>query len=392
MSTRLDPVQVGAPPGRLSDWVVAPVHFNGFEYLPITKEKAVHSPYFSCFGHQLMVVMYPGGARNSLDGFVALWLVHVTEEAIDAQSKLVVKHPSGGGDLSRAGTLCQTNHAIGSHNFVRRSTLMNYLVDGTLIVEVHMRKNKQGQRSAPFVPENPSSRNTLREFGNEETADIKFEVGGAVQSGAGRRKRGKTSTTTFHAHHLILRRNAPALADMCKPGDSAPTVISNVRPEIAKHLLYYCYGGEIGEEDLQSNAKEIIEAADRFDIVNLKLEAEACYVDTVELTLDNIIEVVTYADSKNLALLKEHCMDFLVGHDDKGEIVEKISFDGMPSRLVTDLMVAMARSERRSSRGDKLSTMRVSELRRLAHEKGLGVDGSREMLIASLRDDSDVEG
>ena len=59
---------------------------------------------------------------------------------------------------------------------------------------------------------------------------------------------------------------------------------------------------------------------------------------------------------------------------------------------MTDLMVAMARSEKKSSRGDELGMMRVSELRRLANEKGLSVDGSREMLIASLRDDGDVEG
>jgi hypothetical protein len=30
--------------------------------------------------------------------------------------------------------------------------------------------------------------------------------------------------------------------------------------------------------------------------------------------------------------------------------------------------------------------MRVSELRRKAHEKGLNVDGSREMLIAALKE------
>ena len=140
----------------------------------------------------------------------------------------------------------------------------------------------------------------------------------------------------------------------------------------------------------QSNAKDIIEAADRFDVVNLMLETEACYVDTVELTLDNIIEIVTYADSKNLALLKEHCMDYL-SRADKGEVAERVSFDDMP-HLMKDLLVAMARSEKKSSSGDELSTMRVSELRRLAHEKGLDVDGSRETLIASIKDNEDTEG
>ncbi|EJK59800.1 hypothetical protein THAOC_19935, partial [Thalassiosira oceanica] len=114
--------------------------------------------------------------------------------------------------------------------YARRSTLLGYLVDGTLIVEVHMRTNKPGQQSAPFVPENPTLQNMLKDFGNEESADVKFEVGGTVESAKGRRKRAKSPTTTFHAHHYPLRLNAPALADMCKPGDVSPTTISNVRP------------------------------------------------------------------------------------------------------------------------------------------------------------------
>jgi len=78
-------------------------------------------------------------------------------------------------------------------------------------------------------------------------------------------------------------------------------------------------------------------------------------------------------------------MDFL-SCADKVEVAGKVSFGDMPPRFVTDFLVARARGERKSSKGNKFSTMRVSELRRLAHEKGLSVDGSREMLIASLKD------
>ena len=110
-------------------------------------------------------------------------------------------------------------------------------------------------------------------------------------------------------------------------------------------------------------------------------------MDTVELTLDNILEVVTYADSKNLALLKEHCMDFLSSAN-KLEVAEKVSFEDMPPHLMKDLMVALARSETKQpgSSSDKFSMMRVSQLRHLAHEKGLSVDGSREMLIEAIND------
>jgi len=402
MSTRLlEPVEVGAPPGRLSGWVIAPVRFNGFAGLPTTRNECVDSPTFSCFGHQWLVRIFPGGDRESPDGYVALYLYNRTAEAIDIQCKYIIKHPNGSGPDGSKGTgklrkfapTGSVSDGCGYPNFALKSTLLNYLVDGTLIIEVHMRTNKPGQQpAAPFVPGNPTLQNMLKDFGNEKTADVKFEVGGAVESATGRRKRAKTFTTTFHAHHYALRLNAPALADMCNPGDvSAPTAINNIQPATFKDMLYYCYGGKISEENLRQNAKEIIEAADRFGVVNLKLEAEACYVDTVELSLDNIIGVVTYADSKNLALLKERCMDFLSSAD-KIEVARKVSFDDMPSRLVKDLMVAQARGETRSSASGDLDMMRVSQLRQLAHDKGLGVDGSREMLIASIEDNGEEGG
>ncbi|EJK73622.1 hypothetical protein THAOC_04739 [Thalassiosira oceanica] len=376
MSTRLEPVEVGAPPGRLSDWVIAPVRFNGFLGLPTTRNEFVISPEFSCFGHKWLFRIYPGGYNCSDDGYVALYLLNKTRESIEVEYKYIIKHPNGGEDVSGGWNkvvkflpkdsvvVGDVGPAYGYRNFARRSKLINYLVDGTLIIEVHMRTNKQGQQSAaPFVSENPTLQNMLKDFGNEETADVKFEVGGTVESAKGRRKRAKTPTATFHAHHYPLRLNAPALADMCKPGDVSPTTISNVRPEVFKHLLYYCYGGKIGNDDLQSDAKDIIDAADRFGIVSLKLEAEACYIDKVELTLDNFIEVVTYADSKNLALLKEHCMDFLSSAN-KIEAAEKVSFDDIPSHLMKDLLVAQARGEKTSCKDGKFGIMRVSEFRR----------------------------
>ncbi|EJK59710.1 hypothetical protein THAOC_20035 [Thalassiosira oceanica] len=64
----------------------------------------------------------------------------------------------------------------------------------------------------------------------------------------------------------------------------------------------------------------------------------------------------------------------------------------MPPRLVKDLMVAQARGETKSSATGDLDMMRVSQLRQLAHDKGLSVDGSREMLIASIEDNGEEGG
>ena len=61
-----------------------------------------------------------------------------------------------------------------------------------------------------------------------------------------------------------------------------------------------------------------------------------------------------------------------------------------------DLLVATARGEVRMDRADvnddsQYDSLRISELRKRAHEKGLTVDGSREMLIAALEEVQELE-
>ena len=82
-------------------------------------------------------------------------------------------------------------------------------------------------------------------------------------------------------------------------------------------------------------------------------------------------------------------MDYIV--ENKAEVITKLSFaDTVPGTLMRDLLVATARGEMRSGGADvnadsQYDSLRISELRKKAHEKGLNVDGSREMLIAALK-------
>merc|ERR1712183_1118741 len=108
-----------------------------------------------------------------------------------------------------------------------------------------------------------------------------------------------------------------------------------------------------------------------------------------EVSVENIVEVLAYADAKNLPLLKETAMDFIA--ENEIDAVEAVSFDDFPGHLVKDLLVSVSRSKasnKKSDSGDEYSAMTVSELRWLAHEKGLGVDGSRETLISALRENA----
>ena len=217
-------------------------------------------------------------------------------------------------------------------------------------------------------------------------------MGSGSKQGKGTRKKAKTSTTTFHAHRFILQNVSTTLAEMCKPsggGDATTTVsITDVKPDIFRHMLYYMYGG-ILTEDLIGNEKDIINAADKYGIVNLKLEAEVSYVKSAAFSLDNIIDNLMYADAMNCALLKEAVMDYIVANKD--DVMDKVSFDNVPSSMMKDLLAAMARGEQSGdSNSDKINynKMRVGALRKMLDEKGLDVDGSREAMIALLKENS----
>jgi len=97
----------------------------------------------------------------------------------------------------------------------------------------------------------------------------------------------------------------------------------------------------------------------------MKLEAEACYVKSTTIDIDNMIDNLLYADSKNCALLKEAVMDYIV--ENGNDILGKVSFDNVPGSMMTDLLTAVTRRNNIASNvestGDQFTTMRVSELR-----------------------------
>ena len=138
-------------------------------------------------------------------------------------------------------------------------------------------------------------------------------------------------------------------------------------------------------QDLEANARPLINAADKYGIVNLKLEAEAYYVKSTTLTIDNMLDNLLYADSKNLALLKEAVMEYVVENGE--DIVGKVSFENVPGHMISDLLVAMNRGKKKvamKSDASDYKSMKVTALRNLLLEKGLEVDGSREAMIALL--------
>ena len=115
--------------------------------------------------------------------------------------------------------------------------------------------------------------------------------------------------------------------------------INDIMPEIFRHLLHYIYGGTVENEDLEEMANDIFDAADMTGVVSLKMEAEACYIQSTTITVDNMVDELVYANSKNLALLKEAVMDFAAKNS--GEVREKLSRDDVPREVRADLTEAV---------------------------------------------------
>ena len=392
-------VDVGTPQRGFQRYVIAEVCFHGFRDLPAERGECTESPEFICLGHRWRLAIYPGGEEDPDDGMVAVYLRNRSDESIKINNFLSVKDSEGKevgndkpgdcnftpGNFNPNGTV-DGNDSWGRSDFAKRSKLVKALVNGTLTIEVRMRKYEQTNTPDAFIPENPLCNNILKSFMDVESADVVFEVGGEQSTGA-RKKRAKTTPTKFHAHRFILQKSSSTLAEMCGMGKGS-VPIANIKPDIFRHMLYHLYGGKISDEDLRGNEKDLIDAADKYGVVSLKLEAEAFYVKSTTLAIDNIIDNLLYADSKNCALLKEAAVDFMV--ENGKDILDKVSFDDLPGSMVKDLLTAMTREKEaeNESDDDSFNTMRVGTLRRKLYEKGLDVDGSREAMISLLKENS----
>ena len=210
-------IDVGTPPGPLSDWTTATVRFHGFKELTTQKDEVIESPEFMLLQNRWTVQIFPGGHEESEEIFTAVYLHNMSDKSIDVEFNLTVEDPNPPGEdiiddydheistFAPGGTDAEeevNDSTWGNGKFSKREKLLNYLVDGTLIVKVHM--GTTTNIATQFISRNPLNENILKKFNQESDADVVFEVRGQEGEGSGIHKRVKTASTTFHAHHLIL--------------------------------------------------------------------------------------------------------------------------------------------------------------------------------------------
>ena len=103
----------------------------------------------------------------------------------------------------------------------------------------------------------------------------------------------KIDDTIFPTHKLILGGNAPILVKFCEgAATNSPIVIEETTADVFHHVLNYIYGGEVPKEEdmLATIGKKIIDAADRFEVVGLKMAVEADLVAYCVIQASNVAD------------------------------------------------------------------------------------------------------
>jgi len=216
-------VHVGTPPPDFNGWTTTKIYFRGFADLSAVRNVPVYTPEFIAVGNPWCLCLYPGGVVSSNTGGVAIYLVNQSNESIGMNVGFSIKDGNGN-QIAKRQSSTPTFGPVGSHsnsgawpNVAERSKLLNALVDGTLVVEVHMKSPTPIKAALPhFIPENPSACKIIPlMFNDKESSDIVFKVG-EHQSKNNAEEMTNIAPMTFYAHLIIIKACSTILADMCE--------------------------------------------------------------------------------------------------------------------------------------------------------------------------------
>ena len=158
----------------------------------------------------------------------------------------------------------------------------------------------------PFIPENPSACKIIQGlFMDEKYSDIVFEVVGEEEpKDTSTKVESRHAAVTFPAHRVIVMKGSSFLAILCGESLGNTTTPIQITGVSLCLPLSYIYGMTISNDNMKLHAKEIINAADMFGVPSLKLEAEARLVEDTVITIENVMDLLVYAECKNCAFPK----------------------------------------------------------------------------------------
>jgi speckle-type POZ protein len=291
---------------------------------------------------------------------------------IEVNCNFAIKDSNGAIVLEKcfSNNLVQSPNGNGFTHFFKRSTFFEansrILKDGALRIDVTIQVKKG--KDPLYQPPSALSERQLKLLKSGERADISFNVGGKV----------------FTAHLAIIYANAPILADHCnktKQKKKSEEIIKDMKPDVFQILLKHIYSGCLpSEQDALQHGKELIDAANKYELIELKMAVENALVRERVMTKKNVADYILFADAQSCALLKEYAISYLLLHSKhilKSEHSKCLRESG---EVLSEIVMLMSEND------DDEEAMSVLELRKELGKCELDVDGSKETLVLRLKE------
>ena len=191
---------------------------------------------------------------------------------------------------------------------------------------------------------------------------------------------------TFNVHSPIIHANAPMLSDFLDQQD-ASAVIKDIHPEVFHIILKHIYTGVLPEMDKYCHAymsekmfdygMELIDAANRFELIEMKIAVENVLVGERILTRKNVSDYILFAHAQSCPLLKEYAISYFMLH--AREILQ--SEHSKRLRESAELLSEIIMLQHSPPNGD----CSVTELRKGLIALGADIDGSKEVLAKRFK-------
>ena len=346
-----------------------------------------------CLGYKWSLELFPGGCDIQHKGYVSIFLVcHGVAPGQEVHTNLCFRLGSDQSYQSIHVRGVFTNEddrwgncrAIGREDLLREDTyegpdLWKDILedDGSFIIDVDI----QVGIPRSYKPANTIKADMVKVLDKAcgENSDVVFQVG----------------ERTFHCFSGLLQVRAPELYSLVSEyDDRTPIPILEVSPDTFQLLMLTVYGGELPEDKKSVEVlKPLISAADRFGCTNSKLLAEEDLVSSKSISIDNVAELLLFADGANCALLKEAAISYFLTNLENVRKPEGYSKLRESPHVLEEIMIEAAKESRKrpaspdlDERDPNAKRLCVAALRSELNDKGLDVDGSREMLVSRLED------
>eukprot|EP00568_Trieres_chinensis_P010088 CAMPEP_0183304786 /NCGR_PEP_ID=MMETSP0160_2-20130417/9755_1 /TAXON_ID=2839 ORGANISM="Odontella Sinensis, Strain Grunow 1884" /NCGR_SAMPLE_ID=MMETSP0160_2 /ASSEMBLY_ACC=CAM_ASM_000250 /LENGTH=378 /DNA_ID=CAMNT_0025467899 /DNA_START=46 /DNA_END=1182 /DNA_ORIENTATION=+ len=325
-----------------------------------------------CHGHLWRLRLYPRGGENALESWVSAYLSLEEIDKKNNRDELKVKFSIRVGEKEEhyePEPLPEMEMSGG--NIIQRPELIdpsnNHIVNGNLTVQITIQIYMD--RPSPWTPKKRLNKDMLNLLESGDQSDVTFIA----------------DEEKFLVHKLILSTRAPVLAELVENGSANNEIrIKDVDKTVFRALLRYVYAEEVPPpRKFKKLAKQLLEAADRFGCVGLKLHAE---VELVNAGIDSseAANVLLDADARSCALLKEEALSVIAANPNAA--MSSPSWAGLvKSASLMDEVMKVIFAKTHCADETDYDNMDVKTLRHRLDEADMSVDGTRDMLVKRLK-------